>query len=252
MKYLITLCCFVCSVTNGQNCSHSLKGIVNDFHDGSIIEGATLYIKELNTYTTSDDAGNFVFKSLCANTYTLLVSHVSCETKTKTVSIPQDTMLDITLEHHTEELSEITVKGTGNKQTQTAQETTIKTEDIENFSSASLGDALKTVSGVSSLNTGNTIVKPVINGLHSSRIIIMSNGVRLQDQEWGIEHAPNIDINASGSVSVIKGADALAFGGDAIGGAIVLNPLRVILKDSLYGKVIASGQDNGRGYSISG
>ena len=102
------------------------------------------------------------------------------------------------------------------------------------------------------MNTGSTIVKPVINGLHSSRIAIISNGVRLQDQEWGIEHAPNIDVNATEGISVIKGADALAYGGDAIGGIVVLNPSKVILKDSLYGKAIFSGQTNGRGGTFSG
>ena len=80
---------------------------------------------------------------------------------------------------------------------------------LENYSAASLGDALKEIAGVSSINTGNAIVKPMINGMHSSRIIVMNNGVRLQDQEWGIEHAPNIDLNSSESVSVIKGAGAV-------------------------------------------
>ena len=60
----------------------------------------------------------------------------------------------------------------------------------------------------------------MINGLHSSRIIVMNNDVRLQDQEWGIEHAPNIDLNSAGSINVIKGANALAYGGDALGGVI--------------------------------
>ena len=100
------------------------------------------------------------------------------------------------------------------------------------------------------MNTGNTIVKPVINGLHSSRVILMTNGVRLQDQEWGIEHAPNIDVNTAESIIVIKGSNSLEFAGDAIGGVIVVKPRKSIRKDSLFGKSIVGGQSNGRGYNM--
>ena len=72
-----------------------------------------------------------------------------------------------------------------------------------------------------------------------------------RDQDWGIEHAPNIDINAASSVSVIKGSSALAISGDAIGGVVALNPKRAIRKDSLYGQTTINGQTNGRGGSIS-
>lgn len=114
----------------------------------------------------------------------------------------------------------------------------------------SLGDALKEVTGVTSLSTGNTIVKPIINGMHSSRIIIMTNGVRLQDQDWGVEHAPNIDVNTAGAITVIKGSSALAYGGDAIAGVVSLKSQPFAKTDSLYGKTIISGQSNGRGGSV--
>ena len=251
MKYLSILFCFAFALTYAQDCSLRITGTVKDFHDGSIIQDATLYLKQKDTYTVSNSNGVFSFEDLCKGDYTIVVSHISCETKTIELTLDDSKVLNILMEHHIEELTEVNLKGKGSTKTKTSQETVIRTSKIEEFSSASLGDALKQVSGVSSINTGNTIVKPVINGLHSSRVAVISNGVRLQDQEWGIEHAPNIDINTSGGISVIKGADALAYGGDAIGGVVVLNPSRVILRDSLYGKVILSGQTNGRGGSAT-
>jgi len=184
--------------------------------------------------------------------YTVEVSHIGCETKEVIVSINGDTYSKIYLEHHIEELNEITVSDNLiQKETKTSQETVLKIKDLERYSAASLGDALKQVSGVSSINTGNSIVKPIINGMHSSRVLIMNNNVRLQDQEWGIEHAPNIDINSANQISIIKGAGTLAYGGDAIGGVIVIKPSRAIKKDTLYGRTILGGQTNGRGYNVS-
>ncbi|WFO17587.1 TonB-dependent receptor plug domain-containing protein [Cellulophaga baltica 4] len=124
-------------------------------------------------------------------------------------------------------------------------------EKIEQFSNGSLGDALNSLSGVSSLNTGSTVVKPIINGLHSSRVILINNGVRMEDQEWGVEHAPNIDINTAENITVLKGASAIQYGGDAIAGVIITAPEKIFIKDSLYGKTLLSASSNGRGSTLT-
>ena len=90
----------------------------------------------------------------------------------------------------------------------------------------------------------------MINGLHSSRVPIISNQVRLEDQQWGVEHAPNFDINAAGKITVIKGAAGLQYSGDAVGGIVLIEPIS-IQKDTLFGKTILSGGANGRGGVIS-
>ena len=253
MKHcLISLCFLYIGIAKAQNCSLAFSGEIKDFHDNSPISSANIYIKHLDRYIISDLDGKFKIENLCAGDLTLVISHVGCETKTITIDMQNDIFKTINLEHHIEELNEVSVKGKSNaKTTVTAQETVLKTEVLEQYSQLSLGDALREVPGVSSINIGNAIVKPIINGLHSSRVLIMNNGVRLQDQEWGIDHAPNIDINAINRISVIKGSGALAYGGDAIGGVIILKPRRSILKDTLYGKTSFGGQTNGRGYFIN-
>lgn len=253
MKYNIVVVFILLffSTVKAQNCSLTLSGIVEDFHEKTPIENATVFIKNANKYAVTDTQGKFRITNICSGKITIEVAHLACETQVLTFHIRKNTYKVINLEHHEEELEEVNIKGSNNTKVKTAQVTSIKTKTIEKYSSLSLGDALKEVSGVSSLNTGSTIVKPIINGLHSSRVLINVNGVRLQDQEWGIEHAPNIDINSVGSISVIKGANALEFGGDAIGGVIVANPERVIVKDTLYGKTMITQQTNGLGISVS-
>ena len=126
----------------------------------------------------------------------------------------------------------------------------IKEKTIEKFSSQSLGNLLKEVPGVSVLKSGNTVVKPVINGLHSSRVAIFNNNVKLEDQQWGMEHTPNFDVNAAGKITVLKGASALQYGGDAIGGIVIIEPFST-KKDTLFGKTIMTMESNGRGGTIS-
>jgi iron complex outermembrane receptor protein len=250
----IFFCVIFCllSFTNfAQECNNILKGIVIDYHDGTPIYGATIYIKSLNKYVTSDFEGKFKIEKLCIGEINLTISHIACETKEFTINISSDIYKEFNLEHHIEELKEVSISSSSSLKSKTIQSSILKENIIDKYSNQSLGDALKEVAGVSSINTGNSIVKPMINGLHSSRIIIMNNGVRQQDQEWGIEHAPNIDINSANQITIIKGSGALAYGGDAIGGVVVMSPKKIIRKDTLYGKTIFGGQTNGRGYNVT-
>ncbi|WGH76187.1 TonB-dependent receptor [Tenacibaculum tangerinum] len=239
------------STVESQNCEYTFSGLVEDFHDKSPIIGATVFIKNQNKYAVTNSEGKFSIPNVCSGNSTIEVSHVACEPQTFELNVSSNIFKIIDLEHHEEELKEIHIKGATGLKTKTAQETLLKTKTLEKFSGGSLGDAIKSISGVSSINTGNNIVKPVINGLNGSRVLISFNNVRLHDQEWGVEHAPNIDVNAAQSISVIKGANALQYGGDAIGGVVIINPTKSsIEKDTLYGKSIISQQTNGRLFSV--
>lgn len=248
---LLLLLCYSMQ-SYSQDCNNTLYGSLLDIHDGSVLTGATVIVAQTGVGVLTDLDGNFVISNLCSATYQLQISHPSCSTKAFSVLIKDDTQKTFKLEHHLESLNEIIVSGKKtNRATKSIYENLVDQKTITTFSSGSLGDALNSISGVSSLNTGNTVVKPMINGLHSSRVLIINNGVQMQDQEWGAEHAPSIDINAVGTLRIIKGAGALQYGGNAIGGVVIASAPKVPLLDSLYGKTILSGSSNGLGGTVS-
>lgn len=251
-KYLSVLILLFSGVVNAQDCNQILLGEVIDFHDGTPLFGATVTVIETDVTAITDFNGKFTLENLCNGEVSIRISHPDCVILTTEVTIAGNTYKKFSLEHHMEELGEVVVtESRAIKNTKTAQEQLISQETIDRYSGQNLGDALKEISGVSSLNTGSTIVKPVIQGLHSSRVIIMNSGVRMQDQEWGSEHAPNLDLNSASSLSVIKGAAALKYGGDAIGGIILAEPQKLALKDTLFGNTLLTGATNGRGGTLS-
>ncbi len=229
-----------------QNCTYTFSGIVEDFHDKSVLIGATIHIKNLNKYTTSDVDGKFKIENLCVGKIIVEISHLACDKLILEIDLVDDLYRIIDLEHHIEELEEVHLRS-NSKTEETSIEQNLKKEVLESFSDKSLGDALVTISGVSSLTTGSTIVKPMIHGLHSSRLLIVNNNVRLFDQDWGDEHAPNIDINSANTIQVIKGANTLRYGSDAIGGVIIVKPKKHAVKDSLFGSSLLSLNTNGQG-----
>ncbi len=198
-------------------------------------------------FANADEAGNYTINGIPNARLQVFVEYLGYKTLDTIIDFQENKVLNIALKPDVSQLSEVVLKETYAKEK--AQE--IKTSTIEKYSSESLGDALKEISGVSSLKTGNTIVKPIINGLHSSRVLIINNNVRLEDQQWGTEHAPNMDLNTAGKISVIKGASGLQFGGDAIGGTVIIDPPHIPVKDTIFGKTILSAQSNGRGGSLT-
>ncbi|NKI32197.1 TonB-dependent receptor [Croceivirga thetidis] len=235
-----------------QVCEASLTGNVIDFHDRSPLARATITVIGQEATVVSNEDGSYSFEGLCPGNFELEVSHPECSTLFIPISINGKTKLDIRLEHHLEELNEVQVVGdVVPSETNSAQELVLDTQTIERFSAATLGDALRELVGVSSFNTGANIVKPTIHGLTGSRVLVLNDGVRMQDMEWGDEHAPNVSINGAQSVSVVKGASALKYGGDAIGGVILIDKGQPIKSDTLFGKTLINGVSNGRGGGIT-
>ncbi|RZS99526.1 TonB-dependent receptor [Aquimarina brevivitae] len=247
---LIIVVLFQSIICYGQDCSKEFTGKILDFHDGVPLNNATITFN--NTTIKSDKQGNFKITGLCPISYAFTISHPDCNSQVVTVDISEVTNKVIYLEHHYSDLEEVTLETTNEiRDTNSQTEDQLSKSDLEKYSSLTLGDALKEISGVTSLSSGNTIVKPVIQGLHSSRIIIMNNGVRQEDQEWGEEHAPNLDINAFNKIRVIKGSGALQYGGNAIGGVVVAENKLTSLKDTVFGRTQIAASSNGRGGGAS-
>ncbi len=226
--------------------------MVIDSHDQSALEEALIIVAGTSRAVYTDASGGFVLNSLCAGRLQLQISHPFCATRIFSINIQSNLERTFKLEHHLEVLQEVEVtEKVLNRPTETGVVDQISTQELERYSSGSLGDALVSLSGVSALRTGNTIAKPQIHGLHSSRVLIFTQGVRMADQEWGAEHAPNLDVNSAYSLKVVKGASGLKYAGDAVGGLVLAEAQAIALKDSTFGRVITGGQSNGRGGSIT-
>ncbi len=211
------------------------------------LDGAHIHIDNLHATTLPD--GTYALPGIPAGNHRVVVSYIGYKSLDTVIDIYHNRTLNAVLKPTSTQLQEV-VLTENNSAKSTTHEQRLKAETIDKYSNSSLGDALKEIAGVSSLKTGSAIVKPVINGLHSSRVPIINNNVRLEDQQWGAEHAPNLDINSAGRVSVIKGASALQYSGDAVGGLVLIEPVSV-LKDTLFGRTMLTGDSNGRGGSIT-
>ena len=123
----------------------------------------------------------------------LTVSYVGYKAVTRVISIPDSHMITVQLKDDSKQLDNVTVTAQKRHTSVLQQSSAISQEALEKGGATSLAKLLETIPGVSSISTGNTIAKPVIQGMHSSRILLMNNGVRLESQSWGADHAPELD-----------------------------------------------------------
>lgn len=243
-KFSLFFCLLCFGILYSQN---TISGKIVDENDMAL-EKSHIHISSKSTNSKKD--GSFIIRNIPNGSAKVLITYVGYKPIDTTIVVNGNLEINFVMRQKNEQLEEIVVKHKNNYFNHSVSEQKIKEKTIEKFSSQSLGNLLKEVSGVSVLKSGNTVVKPVINGLHSSRVGIYTNNVKLEDQQWGMEHAPNFDVNAAGKITVLKGASGLQYGGDAIGGIVIIEPFST-KKDTLFGKTIMTMESNGRGGTIS-
>jgi iron complex outermembrane recepter protein len=200
----------------------------------------------------ADSSGFFRFENLCPGKLKLrCVPHFGCEPIDLEIMVPYNDLVIFKVETHQVELDELLIEAYRFPR-ESKESMSLETKDITTIKGNTLGEQLIRFPGVTSLNTGSSIVKPVINGMHSNRLVIVNNGIRQEGQQWGSEHAPEIDPNLAGNLTVIQGASGLQYGTDAIGGVILVSPDELRYQKNTAGWVKLTGNSNGRGGGVSG
>lgn len=242
------LCGWAVASAHAQpGCHLVLSGRVIDIHDRQPLPYAEVFLPDLGKGAVADQEGRFALAELCPGTLVLQVNHLGCAPVTRTVQLFDDMVIEIRLEHHVEELKEFEVLqqrpdehvGQSNKELDKAA--------MEKDAGRTLGEMLARIPGVGTLQSGPTISKPVIHGLSGNRILTLNQGIRQEDQQWGTEHAPNLDPLSSDRITVVKGAASVQYGSDALGGVVITEPVELPRDGGISGEARVTGMLNGRG-----
>lgn len=111
-----------------------------------------------------------------------------------------------------------------------------------------LTDALQGVKGLSSIRTGTGEGVPVIHGLSGNRILLVQNGVRQEAQQWNADFGSRLHAGHAGQITVLKGAESVRYGSDALGGVIVVESPLLPYGGRTSGRVGLGYGTNGRSY----
>lgn len=228
-------------------CDLTIRGRVLDADTELPLAGSSIHLIEKNLTTQADGHGFFSFHNICAGNYNIEITNLGFEKVTHTIeAVKSEKVQNFHMEHEGVVLHDVNVVGHQPALRTTAANTSLRQEDLNKSKGEVLAEILQEIPGVTMMQTGATIAKPVIHGMHSNRVLMVNNGIKQEGQQWGTEHAPEIDPFIASEITVIKGAESVKYGAEAIGGVILVEPSPLPINGGLGGRVDLVGSSNGR------
>lgn len=230
--------------------AQALFGVVSSHQEGPL-PGANVFIRELGSGTVTDLDGRYEIAGIEPGIYEVEFSFVGYKTEHIRAEVGRTaTRLDVTLEQDLVWSDEVLVDANRVERLtiDTRAVAVLEAAALDDVRGQTLGETLEHLPGMTALQTGPSISKPVIRGLHSERVLVLNAGVSQEGQQWGGEHAPEIDPFAPVRIEVIRGVAGVEYGVGAIGGVIRLEPLELpyVPGTPLRGQLSGNGFTNNR------
>ncbi len=239
MKIKVLLIFFSVFLLFKANAQNSINGKVIDAQTDEVLPGVNIVLPELTIGTFTNANGNYKIKNLPKGNFLLRFSYIGYETVVKKISlIGKPLTINITMKPLVVQGEEVVVTGSF---TETQHENTIKIDalnakTIAAVSGPSFMNALTTVPGVTMVAKGPGVATPVIRGLSTSNILLLNNGIPLENFQFSEDHPYMIDQSGVGHVEIIKGPASLIYGSGAVGGVINVLPEPVAIKGTITGE----------------
>lgn len=240
-----------------------IHGIVEDDASGRPVGGATIIVEAstsarrsapLRFTASSDNKGRFDFRDLPAEVVRLQLRALGFAPHEERVDLTSaDRLLTIHLSVIATRLQNVAVRADTlpERLARVAATSTLDAAALAATRGQTLGETIKNLPGVAVIQFGPSIAKPVIRGLNSQRVLVMNAGLRQEDQQWGTEHAPNIDSFEASSVTVVRGAATVLYGADALGGVVRVDHAPVPDTGRTHGEVALNTFSNSRQGALS-
>lgn len=251
MKSKLLLMLIPCMLIAKSSASgNTLFGKITD-DSGLALPGVTISIPALKRGAVADDAGAYRIENVPHGVYVLEFSLIGYALDTRRIDLDLPVQ-NVNVVLH---ISSLPVKGvtvTGTPQPLSILESPqpisiVGGRQLERERGEAVMRAIENMPGVSLLTTGSGIAKPVVRGLTSQRVLVVSDGIRQEGQQWGDEHGPEIDAMNVERIEVVRGPASVLYGSDAIGG--VVNVIAEEVPAAEEGAARLGGKLTGNGFS---
>lgn len=208
------------AVLNAQ----TVGGVVSD--ENGPLAGVSIFIPELQRGTITNTNGQYELNNLPKSTLKIVYSFVGYSTQSRDTKITESVLVDILLQRDAHQMDEVIVSSAFSRlQSQNVMKVDYVTvESLQQQGAISMMEGLASSPGVNQISTGASIGKPVVRGLTGNRVVVYSQGIRLENQQFGDEHGLGLSDSGVESVEIIKGPATLLYGSDAMGGVLYFNP----------------------------
>jgi len=221
MKKII-LIFFVLFLFIKVNAQNQIKGKVTDINNEPLI-GVSVALPELNKGTITNKAGEYLISNIPNGRIKIQFSYIGYNTEIKTIENSQtENKVDALLTIAIIQSQEVVITGgyVSSQHENAVKIDVLKGKDIALSGTPNFMESLTKIPGIDMIAKGQGVSKPVIRGLSMNDILIMNNGVRIENYQFSENHPLGIDDNDVERIEIIKGPASLLYGSDAIGGVV--------------------------------
>ena len=116
MRYIFPILILLFGISNALHCEgisdktkkYTISGTIRDHSNGEALVGATIYMRETNSGTSTDIYGNYSL-TVTGGKYTLIISYIGYKTKEKPIELDQNLHYNFELEPSQETLKEVEI-----------------------------------------------------------------------------------------------------------------------------------------------
>jgi iron complex outermembrane recepter protein len=248
----VYICLIMCTGLKAQSdCKVDIQVKVKELDDAHILPYAVVYDMLNKQSYVCDENGVTSLKAPCQQSIQFKIKATGFNDTILSLNLSdQNIILEIGLEHISKHLHDIEIISNREEYIINQGNEHIHEKQIFESSGQSLGKVLENVEGIVAATAGNGNSKPILHGMDGYRVLLLNNEIRQEGQQWGKDHAPEMDAYLAKEIIVLKGASSLRYGSDAMAGVILIQP-ESIEKTKLKASVLSAFQGNGRAYHIS-
>ncbi|MDG1743641.1 MAG: TonB-dependent receptor, partial [Polaribacter sp.] len=205
--------------------SYSQRIKTIDKQTGKIIRNVTVYNEGLTINLSSNNEG-FVDVSEFDENEKILFSHISYALLKTKKSILQKQKLLVYLTKQSEQLDEVVLSVFKNEERTNRvaeQIAVISAKDIQKISPQTSADLLATIPGIKVQKSQFGGGSPVIRGMESNRVLLVVDGVRMNNaiyRKGHLQSSITVAPNLLDKTEVVFGPSSVIYGSDALGGVI--------------------------------
>ena len=220
MKTIVYFVLFLITVS-----SFAQKVKVVDKETGKPILNVTVFTEQ-ESFSSSTDKNGFVDLSLVKDQNIIIFSHISYALKMKKKSSLQNENYTVYLTRQSEQLDEVILsvfKGKAKTNRIAERVAVISEKEIEQLSPQTSADILATIPGIKVQKSQMGGGSPVIRGMESNRVLLVIDGVRMNNAIYRKGHLQNtitVSPNQLDRTEIVFGPSSVIYGSDALGGVI--------------------------------
>ena len=177
--------------------------------------------------TVTDSKGRFILNHVTKEAIDIQISSIGYIVADTTLVAQSNHHIRIHMKPDYMQLAEVAVQGNRLKTSANQSREIVSSRELTQQMNGTLVRTLDRQVGFNTMDIGASASKPVIRGMGFNRVVVVSNGIKQEGQQWGADHGLEMDPFLTEQAEIIKGAASIEHGSDAIGGILQLTSNRI-------------------------